>query len=136
MMHFIKLYCGSLMIFLLADFIWIAAVASQAYSSFLNSLLRRSGDALQPIWWAALLVYALLVLGIVVFVTPRSATNWQLGLLWGGLFGAITYGTYTLTNYALLSDWPLPVVAIDIAGGVLVCLITGGAAVCLDRYFS
>lgn len=36
----------------------------------------------------------------------------------GLLYGFITYQTYELTNYALIKDWPLIVVFVDIAWGM------------------
>jgi len=38
-------------------------------------------------------------------------------LIYGALFGFFTYMTYELTNYAVIRDWPLPIVFIDIAWG-------------------
>jgi uncharacterized membrane protein len=42
-------------------------------------------------------------------------------LLWSALFGFFTYAAYDLTNLALLKDWPLIVVIIDILWGVILC---------------
>jgi uncharacterized membrane protein len=37
----------------------------------------------------------------------------------GALFGFFTYATYELTNLATLADWPLGIVFIDIAWGIV-----------------
>ena len=37
----------------------------------------------------------------------------------GLFFGFITYQTYELTNFALVKDWPLIVVIVDIAWGMV-----------------
>jgi uncharacterized membrane protein len=43
--------------------------------------------------------------------------------LWGALFGFFTYATYDLTNLALLKDWPLNMVVVDILWGVVLCTV-------------
>ena len=44
-------------------------------------------------------------------------------LLYGGLFGLFTYGTYELTNYATIRNWTLQITLIDIAYGVIASAI-------------
>jgi len=41
--------------------------------------------------------------------------------VWGALFGFFTYATYDLTNLALLKDWPIIIVIVDILWGVVLC---------------
>lgn len=72
-------------------------------------------------WTAAFIFYLLYVVGISVFaiypsVNQNSAMN---AILMGGLFGFFAYATYDLTNLATLKGWPLPIVFIDIAWGVV-----------------
>ena len=38
-------------------------------------------------------------------------------LLFGALFGLITYATYDLSNLATLKDWPVLVTIVDLAWG-------------------
>ena len=40
-------------------------------------------------------------------------------LLFGALFGLITYATYDLTNLATLKDWPLVVTVVDLIWGTV-----------------
>jgi uncharacterized membrane protein len=72
----------------------------------------------QPIrLWAGVLVWMLMALGLILFILPR-AHSWQTALLYGALFGLVAYGIYDLTNHAFLVQWPLVVVAVDIAWGI------------------
>ena len=78
-------------------------------------------------WFAAIAFYLLFIAGLVVFViTPAIEKNsWFHALLYGALFGLITYATYDLTNLATLKDWPLLVTVVDLIwGSVLAALIS------------
>jgi uncharacterized membrane protein len=41
--------------------------------------------------------------------------------VWGALFGFFTYATFDLTKLALLKDWPLKIVIVDILWGMVLC---------------
>ncbi len=71
-----------------------------------------------------MLFYLLYAAGILVFVLPAAAGEWQMTLLYGALFGLFTYGTYDLTNYATLKPWTLQLASADIAWGMAVTAVT------------
>ena len=83
-------------------------------------------------WTAAILFYLLFIVGLVIFVISPAIEkgSWLLALLYGALFGLITYATYDLTNLATLKDWPLLVTAIDLAWGAVLA-----ASVSIITYF-
>ncbi|MBL8851337.1 MAG: DUF2177 family protein [Planctomycetaceae bacterium] len=127
-MFSIKLYLAVLLVFLACDAVWIGLLMKDFYNTELGELARRDGPSLAPRWPAAILVYLLIPLGIVVFVRPAmgpSATLLQ-ALGWGLLFGLIGYGIYDLTNRATLENWSLRLTIVDILWGALLC---GSAAV-------
>jgi steroid 5-alpha reductase family enzyme/uncharacterized membrane protein len=72
-------------------------------------------------WAAAILFYLLFLAGLVVFViTPAvEKGSWARALLFGALFGLITYATYDLTNLATLKDWPLALTVVDLTGALV-----------------
>ena len=72
-------------------------------------------------WFAAIIFYFLFIAGLVVFViSPAVLKNsWVHALLFGALFGLITYATYDLTNLATLKDWPLLVTVVDLIWGTV-----------------
>ena len=74
-------------------------------------------------WTAAILFYLIYIVGILIFaVLPGIAKDsLRHAALWGALFGFFTYATYDLTNLALLKDWPLNIVVIDILWGTVLC---------------
>ena len=60
-------------------------------------------------------------MGLVVFVvTPAiEKGSWARALLFGALFGLITYATYDLTNLATLKNWSLAVTVVDLIWGTV-----------------
>jgi uncharacterized membrane protein len=96
----------------------LGAVAKGFYQKNLSFVLSP-----QVNWPAAILFYLLYIAGILIFaVVPAvSKDSWQHAMVYGALFGFFTYMTYELTNLALLKDWPLNIVVVDIIWGVVLC---------------
>ncbi len=115
------------------DLVWLGGVMSSFYRSELGSMLRLRGDSMDVVIWAGAIVYLLIAAGIVAFVLPRLPSNKKgrlaAALRWGFLYGVLLYGVYDFTNLAILSHWPLTVVAVDVLwGGVLCAAATALAA--------
>jgi uncharacterized membrane protein len=124
---FLTIYAISVPIFFIIDIIWLGVVARPFYQTYLS-------DFLGPVnWVAAIVFYLLFLVGLTFFaIYPAvSAGQWQIGLLYGALFGFFTYATYDLTNLATLKDWPLIVVVVDIIWGVIL-----GASVAVITFFA
>ena len=125
-MDFFRQWAVGLVAFVAIDFLWIGVVANGFYRRELGSLLRTSGDKLDPRLLPALLLYTLVVAGIILFALPRARAGSLLdAMLWSAAFGLIAYSVYDLTNYATLRDFPLRVVVVDMAWGAVVCALTG-----------
>lgn len=120
MLYHLKLYGIMLASFLAIDLIWLDFVAKPFYKKQLSAWL-----APHPNWTAALIFYALFVLGVLVFVTlPGIASNSIKNTLALGLFfGVVTYATYDLTNLAVIKNWPLSVSLVDILWGGCISMI-------------
>jgi len=118
------------------DFIWLGIFAKKLYRTDLGGFLRMSGDAMQPVIWAALAVYIAIPAGIVLFALPRVSQDNLIGtsLLWGALLGLVAYTIYDMTNYSLLRDWPLRISLIDICWGMFLNAVGTLAAAYLDRW--
>ncbi|MGD1987533.1 MAG: DUF2177 family protein [Desulfobacterales bacterium] len=115
---YLKLYALTVPVFFIIDLIWLGAVAKGFYQKNLSFVLSP-----QVNWPAAILFYLLYIAGILIFaVVPAvSKDSWQHAMVYGALFGFFTYMTYELTNLALLKDWPLNIVVVDIIWGVVLC---------------
>ncbi|MBM3723993.1 MAG: DUF2177 family protein [Acidobacteria bacterium] len=136
MWHSVKVFLFLPPILLALDYLWLGIVASGLYKRELGSFLRMSGNGLQPILWAALIVYLAIPLGIVLFVLPRvSAANpIPSALVWGAAYGLVVYAIYEMTNYSLVRDWPLRLALIDICWGAVLNALGSAAAAWLDRW--
>jgi len=72
-------------------------------------------------WFAAIIFYLLFIAGLVTFVISPAIEkhSWVHALLFGALFGLITYATYDLTNLATLKNWPVLVTIVDLIWGTV-----------------
>jgi uncharacterized membrane protein len=110
----ILLYFITLAVFLVIDMIWLGVVAKGFYRRYLGFLMSPKVN-----WISASLFYLLFIVGLLVFVVrPALVEGAPLhALLYGALFGLISYATYDLTNLATLKDWPLLVTVADLIWG-------------------
>lgn len=121
----LKLYAASLGVFLVVDLLWLGVIARGFYRRELGALLRPDVR-----WGPAVLFYLLFVAGILVFAVFPALERGTLGraLLLGGLFGAISYATYDLTNLATLRGFPPIVAVVDIAWGAFLAALIAAVA--------
>lgn len=124
----IKLYLITLPIFFALDMVWLTLVAKNFYSNQIGFLMKPDIN-----WIAAVLFYLLFILGLVLFVIMPALEkgSWVHALLFGALFGFISYATYDLTNLATLKDWPLLVTLVDLGWGLIL-----SGSVCVAAYFA
>jgi uncharacterized membrane protein len=110
---------GATLLFL--DLTWLGVMARGLYDSSLAPLKRAS--VFLP---AAGLFYAFYVAAIVtcaVLPAARPAAAFRRG----AALGLVAYGTYELTNWAVLRDWPALLVPIDIGWGVVLTAVAAFA---------
>lgn len=114
--NFIKIYLITLPVFFAIDMIWLGLIARNFYRENLGSLLKENVN-----WTAAIIFYLMFIAGMIIFViSPALEKNsWTHALIYGSLFGLITYATYDLTNLATLKDWSLTVVIVDMIWGMI-----------------
>lgn len=121
---FAVVYCTTALVLFAIDMFWLGLIARNLYVKHLGHLLAERVN-----WAAAIIFYALYIVGIILFaIEPgvRSDSSSR-AVVWGVLYGFFTYATYELTNLALLKDWPVTIVFIDIAWGMILCGIASAA---------
>ncbi|NBV40703.1 DUF2177 family protein [bacterium] len=118
-MNFLKLFVISWPLYVTIDMFWLGLVMQSFYNTQFGSL-KRAAFGVDGIV-AGLVVWALLTLGIMIFILPQ-AKSVQEAVWYGVLYGMIVYGTYDLTNYATLTSWPLELLFVDWAWG---CTVNG-----------
>jgi uncharacterized membrane protein len=120
---FLKLFLIALPIFFVIDMAWLILVAKKFYQQQIGFLMKPDIN-----WFAAIIFYLLFIAGLVIFVISPAVEkhSWIHAILFGALFGLITYATYDLTNLATMKDWPLLVTVVDLIWGtVLAASISG-----------
>ena len=124
---FLKLYFITLPVFFLVDMIWLGLIAKNFYAKYIGYLMKTDINFV-----AAIIFYLLFIVGLVIFVISPAIkeASWMHALLYGALFGLITYATYDLTNLATIKDWPLIVTVVDLIWGT-----TLAALVSIISYF-
>jgi uncharacterized membrane protein len=115
---YLKLYLLTVPVFFIIDLLWLGVVAKNYYQKNLNYILSPNVN-----WTAAIIFYLMYIAGILIFAVLPGLVKDSLrhAAVWGALFGFFTYATYELTNLALLKDWPLNIVIVDILWGVVLC---------------
>jgi len=115
---YLKLYFLTVPVFFLIDLIWLGVVAKDYYQKNLKYILSPNVN-----WTAAIIFYLIYIVGILIFAVLPAVAKDSLrhAAVWGALFGFFTYATYDLTNLALLKEWPLNIVFVDILWGVVLC---------------
>lgn len=126
-MHIIKIFAVLLVGLLLLDFLWLGFLMKDFYNQQLGDLARRQdAGAMSPRWSAAVLVYILIPLGLMVYVRPIVLDlPIRQSFLYGALFGLVVYGVYDLTNRAVLAGWSLTMTIVDIGWGCFICGVLG-----------
>ncbi len=104
--------------FMVLDGIWLGVLMKNFYRQQLAPIVRLADGGIAPNWLAAFVVYALLGLGIALFVMPRASTALQ-AAAYGALFGLVVYGVYDFTNYSILRQWPFVLTLADVAWGAV-----------------
>jgi uncharacterized membrane protein len=115
-MTFLKLFIIAFIVFFAIDIVWLGVIAKNLYRDAIGHLM-----SARPNWTAAIIFYILYIIFLVIFVMLPAINQGSLShaMLYGALFGFITYATYDLTNLATLKDWPLYLTFIDIGWGTL-----------------
>lgn len=113
---FLKLFIIALPVFFVIDMVWLVVVAKKFYQEKIGFLMRPDIN-----WLAAIIFYLLFIAGLVIFVISPAMEkhSWVHALIFGALFGLISYATYDLTNLATLKDWPLLVTVVDLIWGTV-----------------
>lgn len=129
-LSYLKLYGVMFVTFLAVDMVWLGLIARRFYARHLGFLM-----ADKPLWSVALFFYLLFVAGVLVFVVLPGLQAGSAGrvLLLGALFGLVTYGTYDLTNLAVVKNWPWIVSVVDMAWGSFLGAIVGYAGFLVGR---
>lgn len=130
-MQTLKLYAATAAVFFAVDLVWIGVVAAPFYRTRMGALL-----APEVRWVPALIFYLVYVAGVLVFAALPgiAAGSLRSALALGAFFGFVAYATFDLTALALLRDFPVAVVVVDMLWGTALTTVTAGAAWAIGRH--
>ena len=122
-MTYLKAAVATAMAFLVIDLAWITLFLGDVYDAQLGSMMRKTPDVL-----AASAFYVGYIAGIVYLAIRPALEAGKAGpaLINGAILGALAYGTFTLTNYAIFTQWSLTLVLSDIAWGTVLTASCAG----------
>ncbi len=120
-MRYVKAFAAAAVAFLVIDIAWIGFFLRDVYEAQLGSMMRPTASAGAAALFYVGYISAILYMAVrPALVDGRTATAIQ----HGAAIGAIAYGTYTLTNYAIFAQWSVLLVVSDIAWGTFLTAAT------------
>ncbi|RTL64618.1 MAG: DUF2177 family protein [Hyphomicrobiales bacterium] len=118
----IKAFAATLLAFVLIDGAWITFVAVPLFQRELGSLMRAD-----PLLWPAAIFYLIYAAAVTLLVVLPSAREGRLAAAaWrGALLGLAAYGTFDLTNLAIVKGWTLLAALVDLGWGTVATVLAG-----------
>jgi uncharacterized membrane protein len=115
-------------IFLVLDLVWLTKLGRGFYLAEIGALLLP-----RPKFAAAAAFYLLYVTGLVVMVIKPAYLSGSVGqaAMQGALLGLVAYGTYDLTNLAVMKGFTLKIALIDLFWGTFLTAVTAALTVYL-----
>jgi uncharacterized membrane protein len=123
-------FATALVCYGLLDLLWVGVAANAIYRGSLGHLM---SDSVR--WGAVAVFYPLYASGVLYFaVRPGiQAGSVATAARHGAGLGLVVYGTYNLTNLALLQGWTVGITVMDIAWGTFVTALVASAACAVRR---
>jgi len=114
MTHWIILWIAAAVLFLAIDMVWLLWLGRSIYVTEIGEILRQP-----PNMAAAGAFYALYITGLMIMVIwpAVQAQSVVQGMLYGALLGLVAYGTYDLTNLAVMKGFTTKIAIIDMIWG-------------------
>ncbi len=115
-------------IFLILDGIMLTLVMKPLFTRHIGALL------IEPIRGVpALLFYAAYVAGLIYLVSWPGLKTGAPILIPAAIIGAMAYGTYEFTSYAIMRDWHPQMVITDLLWGTILTAFAAWAGVAVTR---
>ena len=116
MTSWIILWVAAAVLFVAIDMVWLLWLGRGFYVSEIGELLKQP-----PSFAAAGAFYALYITGLMILVVWPAVQAGSIGqaLLYGAIAGAFAYGTYDLTNLAVMKGFTTKIAIIDLAWGTV-----------------
>ena len=127
-MQLVTLYLSTAAIFLVLDGLMLTFVMKPLFTRHIGPLM------VEPIRYGpAAVFYAAYVAGLIYLVSLPALKAGSPVLLPAAIIGAMAYGTYEFTSYAILRDWHISMVATDFLWGTALTAFSAWAGVTVTR---
>lgn len=125
MTQWIILWIAAAVLFLIIDMVWLLWLGRSFYVSEIGDLLRQP-----PNLGAAGAFYVLYVTGLMIMVIwpAVQAQSVPQAVLFGAMLGLVAYGTYDLTNLAVMKGFTTKIAIIDMLWGTVLTSAVAGLA--------
>ena len=121
-MKYIWAYIATGLAFLVIDLVWLGVVARDFYHGHYGDILAQPFNMT-----GAVIFYFTYILGILIFAVIPGLQRRSLGyaVLYGAMFGFFCYATYNFTSLAVIKDFPMAAIPVDLVWGTF---LTGSTA--------
>lgn len=127
-MQIITLYLATTVIFLALDAVMLKLHMQPLFQRFLGEALLES-----PRMAAAGLFYMAYIAGLLYLVSVPALRAGTGVVLPAAILGAMAYGTYEFTSYAVMRDWSLQMVVTDVTWGTILTAFSAWAGLAITR---
>ena len=98
----------------------IEAVYLRVMLPYFDSQVKKiQGKEITPRPYSVVIVYIIIITGLYYFIIGPNKSYKD-----GAFFGLVIYGIFNFTNHALLDNYSLSLVIIDLIWGMIICGIT------------
>lgn len=127
-MQLVTLYLSTALVFLIVDAVMLSLVMKPLFTRHIGALMA------EPIRYApAGVFYAAYVAGLLYLVSVPALRDSAPLLLPAAIIGAMAYGTYEFTSYAIMRDWHWTMVVTDTLWGAVLTAFSAWAGVTITR---
>ena len=122
------LYATTTIIFLVLDAVMLTLFMKPLFTRHLGDLIRES-----PALLAASVFYLAYTAGLLYLVSWPALKSQTSPILPAAILGALAYGTYEFTSYAIMKGWSWEMVAADVTWGTVLTAFSAWAGVTITR---
>ncbi|MCB9090955.1 MAG: DUF2177 family protein [Halobacteriovoraceae bacterium] len=125
-MTFLKHFSGTFGFILILDYLWLGLIANRYFRELLMPIARMDGEKISVHYPSAFIVYLLMGLAVELLIIKNSLViDLKSAALLGAFLGLVIYGVYDFTNYALLKNYPVQMLYVDVLWGTfLMCAVS------------
>jgi len=127
-MQILVLYGVTTLTFLILDAIMLTLVMKPLFTTHIGPLMLESFRVVP-----AAVFYLAYVAGLLYLVSVPALKTGSAVLLPAAIIGAMAYGTYEFTSYAIMKDWHWQMVATDVIWGTVLTAVSAWVGVTAAR---